>query len=358
MALLIYVIFKARKERSAILTLLSLLLMAVLILTHTVTALCLAILLFFFWLSFQAYKSIYLNRFDSPVSLYLAILFTVAMLAWWTYASGHISTLAELIKSGFRVELWELAEPAFEYMQTVPLSEYLLNLLGFLLFYMFSIIGSFYMLARKFGNRHSFALVLGGFALIAIAFLSLPLGLSGFLAHRWWTNSYLIMAIPAAVGFLSVCVYFKSSFSRAIILTILIFIISFFSVTAPQVNFDNRIYSENTAPRHAFTESELRAMNTVSNIWDGKVGVATNSARYYFALNRNMWVEEIAPSLYSRDFADCTDMIVIIRDEVVNNFFSFHGGGMKLDYDPREVLEEQGFDHLYDNGSVSAFSKQ
>jgi hypothetical protein len=142
-ALLIYVIFKARKGRSAILILLSLLLMAVLILTHTVTALSLAILLFFFWLSFQAYKSIYPKRFNSPVSLYLAILFTVAMLAWWTYASGHIFTLAEVIKSGFRVELWELTEPAFEYMQTIPFSEYLLNLLGFLLFYMFSIIGSF-----------------------------------------------------------------------------------------------------------------------------------------------------------------------------------------------------------------------
>jgi len=354
-ALVIYVIFKAQKGGALILTSLALLLMAVVILTHSITALCLAIVLFVFWLGFIAYKRIYLGRFQSPVTFYLAVLFTVGMLAWWTYASGHISNFVELMQWGFKVERWELAEPAFEYQQTVPFSEYLLNLMGFLLFYAFSFVGSFYMLAKRFGNRYGCALVLGGLVLAAIGFIALPLGLSGFLAHRWWYYSYIILAIPAAIGFLSVCAYFRSNLGRTMILAILILVISFFSITAPRANFDNRIYSENTASRSAFTESELSAMNTISNIWDGEVGVATSSADYYLEFNKDMLVKQIAPNLYSRDFTDCAYTIVIIRDEVVNNYFAFSGGGMKLDYDPREVLEEQGFSTIYDCGRVNAF---
>ena len=355
-ALAIYVIFKAPKERSLILTLLALLLMAVLILTHTITALCLAILLFLFWLGFDMHKRIYLSKFDSPVTFYLSILFTVGMFTWWTYASGHIYDLVELIRWGFKVEKWEAAEPTLKYVQMVPFSEYLLNLLGFLLFYAFAFVGWFYMLAKRFCNRHSFALVVSGLVLAAIGFFSLPLELSGFLAYRWWTYSYLILAIPAAIGFLTVCGYFRSNLGRTMILAILILVISFFSITAARANFDNRIYTQNTAARHAFTHSELSAMNTISEVWDGQVGVATSSADYYFGFNRDMWVVYIVPNLYSRDFAECTNMILIIRDEVVDNYFSFAGGGMKLDYDPRGVLEQQGFDRIYDSGTVAAFS--
>ncbi|MBA7642409.1 hypothetical protein ES703_50102 [subsurface metagenome] len=356
-ALSIYMILKAREEKSFILSFLSLLVMGVLILTHTITALCLAVLLFSFWLGYEAYKRLYRQKFYSPVTLYLSILFTVGMFTWWTYASGQLSTIKEIIEWGFRIERWQVAESSTQYMQTVPYFEILLSKLGFFLFFTFSIIGSFYLLAKRFGNKHSFALALGGLVLVVIAFFSLALELSGFLPHRWWLNAYLIMAIPAAVGFFLVCTCFKSKLSMALVLGVLIFMISFFSITAPEANFDNRIYTQNTAARSAFTESELCAMNTISNLWDGRVGVASSSAYYYFDFNRDMVVEETASNLYSRDFTDCTNMIVIIRDEVVNNYFSFSGGGMKLDYDPREVLEEQGFDHLYDNGSVSAFLK-
>jgi len=353
-AVLIYMIFKAREERSIILTFLYLLITGVLILTHTVTALCLAILLFSFWLGFELYKKIYRDKSEVPVTIWLAILFTVAMLSWWTYVSGHITTVAELIKYGFRIEMWALAEP----MVGVSPSEWLLSMLGFLLFYAFSVVGLLSMLAERFGNRHSFALILGGLVLLAIAFLSMPLGLTGVLPQRWWWNSHLILAIPAAVGLFSVCSWFKSSFSSALVLAILILGLSFFSITAAGANFDSRIYTKNTAARYAFIESELSAMNTISDISDGKVGVATPSARFYLEFNRNVPVEEIAANLSARNFTDRAGIIVMVRDEVVKNYFDFSGGGMKLDYDPRETLEEQGFSHVYDCGSVSAFWKQ
>jgi len=361
---IIYVILKAGESRpgriSISLTFLSFIFMSVLIMTHTLTALSMAVLLFSFWLGYKAYKRLYDRQFDIPVTLYLAILFTVAMFTWWMYVSGSISVLAEVLKSGLWVERWAPSDAYIDYWSTVSLSEYVLYMLGFLLFFTFSIIGSFYMLAKRFGNRHSFALILGGLVLVFIGFSSQALGLSGALAGRWWWNAHLIMAIPAAIGFLSICASFKSNFGKVIVLAILIFIITFFLITSAQANFDNLIYTKNTAARYAFTESELSAMNTVADMWDGKVGIAATTEYAYFVDNRAMLmeeVEEVVPCLLAKDFTECTDMIVIIREEIVNNYFTISAGGVKLDYDPREVLEQQGFDRIYDCGNVSAFSK-
>jgi hypothetical protein len=356
---LTYMVFAAKEKQPLIFTFLILLASGVVILTHTVGALSMAILLFSFWVGFELHKRLYRAKSDSTMTLSLAILVAVAMFAWWTYAAGKISTLADLIRWGFKVEQWAPAQQSIEYVHTVPYSEHVLTILGFLLFYAFSIIGSFYLLAKKFGNERSFALVLGGLVLVAIGFFSLPFGLSGTLPHRWWFASYPIMAIPAAVGFMLICARFKRSSVRIAALAIPIFVISFFSITAPTANFDNRIYSENTAPRDAFTESEIRAMDTISDLWDGRVGVATPEARYYLSYVRDRIVKETAGNLYYRDFSDCRGTIVIITDEIVNNVFSIGGtlggGYMKLDYDPREVLDEQRFNRIYDCGSTYAY---
>jgi len=356
--LLIYVLFKARETGSIALTSLALVTMGVLILTHSVTTLTMAILLFMFWLGFEIYKKVYRERFNVPVTLGLSVLFAVGMLTWWVYACGWSINI-----TGFMTSLWiERGAPVetyTDYWSKVSPSENMLYMLGFVLFWAFSVIGSLYMLAKRFGNRHGFALVLGGLGLVAILLVDFARGmsLSAVFAHRWWWSLHLIMAIPAAIGFLTVCAWLESKFIRALVLAILISIMSFLSITAPMANFDNRVYTENIAARYAFTESELSAMDAISSRWDGTVGVATSSAQYYFAFDRDMPAEEIASSLYAKDFSDCTNMIVIVTEEVVNNYFAFAGGGMKLNYDPREVLEEQGFDRIYDCRSVSAFLK-
>jgi len=357
-AMLIYMIFKARKMSSITLTFLYLPIMGVLILTHAVTAFALATLLFSFWIGFNIYKKMYRQRFDVPVSLWLAILFVIGMLTWWIYAAGWSSIVASFARSILSLEIAAPAEAYTEY-SPVPLYESMLSMLGFFLLLAFSAVGSFYMLAKRFGNGHSFALVVGGLVVLAILFFDFvrDMSFSGFFTHRWFFIVNMIMAIPAAVGFLTVCSWFRSKFSMASVLAILIFVISFFSITAPMANFDNKIYTQNSAYRAAFTESELSAMNTISNIGEDRLGVATNTELYYLRYNLNRSVTRIAPNLYSKDFTDLTNRILIIRDEIVNNYFQFSGGGMKLDYDPREVLEEQGFDRVYDCGSVSAFVK-
>ena len=132
---IIYLLFKIRKEKPTLAVSLSLLLMAVLILTHPIVTMCLAILLFVFWAGFQIYARLYGEKSATPVTLTIAILFTVAMFGYWTYVSGHLSGLARYMGEVFATELWgiPLEVVTQRYMLGVPLLELLFKNLGVIL---------------------------------------------------------------------------------------------------------------------------------------------------------------------------------------------------------------------------------
>jgi len=351
---IIYVLFKAKERRSITPICLCFLLMAVFILTHTVSALAMAILLFCFWIGFEIYKRAQRETFETPIGLYLSILFTVGMVSWWMYASGHLFTLAEYMRQGFMFEEGAPPEVAAAWKLEIAYPEYLLNMLGFLLFYAFATIGSLHMLSPATRHKHSFAIVLGGYVLITIAFLSQSAGHIGVFPHRWFYFSQLIMAVPAALGLIVVSSLSPNRLISRMLLVILILAMSFLMITNYRTNRDNPIYAENLTTRTAFTSSELQGMNTISDLWEGSVAVVYPDV-YYFNHNREMSTEELAPYLFSKDFSGCQDMMVVIREEIVDHPIYTSGGPLKLDYDPRRALEEQGFSRIYDCGAVSAF---
>ena len=352
---IIYVLFKARERRSITLICLSFLLMGVFILTHTLAALAMAILLFCFWIGFEIYKRAQRESFEVPISFYLAALFTVGMLSWWVYASELIQTFAEVIRWGLRVEMiLPYYEAVGAYRLGIAYSEHLLNMLGFLLFYAFAIIGSLHMLSPATRHKHSFVIVLGGAVLVAIAFFSQSLGFIGVLPSRWFYFSQIIMAIPAALGLILVSTLSRNRLISRVLLVILILTVSFLMITNYRTNRDNPIYAENLTIRTAFTASELQGMNTVSDTWEGRVAVVQPDY-YYLSFNKKVYTEELAPYLCSKDFSDCQEAMVIIRQEITSHPFASFGGILKLDYDLRQALEEQGFSCIYNCGAVSAF---
>lgn len=357
MIMIIYLLFIAKKRKPFILICLSLLFMGVFILTHTITALAMAILLFCLWIGFEIYKRAQRVSFEVPVSFYISSLFTVGMLGWWMYASGHFSFLAELIKSGFTLEEWSHNVIETGYIGQIAYSEFLLNMLGFLLFYTFAIIGSLHMISPACRNSHKFVLVLCGFVLLAIAALSLPLERTGFLTGRWFIYTQLIMAIPFAVGLISVSRLFRNRLASGGLLLTMILITSFLMTTNSTTNFDNPIYAKNLTTRNALTTSEQQGMNTITDIWEGAIG-AVYPEIYYFRWNRDVNAEAMAPCLLSEDFTDCQEALLVVREEILENPIQSGKGTLKLDYDLPTTLEEQGFSRIYDCGSVSAFLQQ
>jgi hypothetical protein len=356
-SILIYLVL-VKKQVNLIYTYLTMVVMLVLILSHALSASCLAIILFCFLEGFLLYGILNLKKVGLALILYFFLFFTVAMFGWWIYFSNQSSILKQLIQSDFHISAWKTSDAYAQYMLTVPYSEYFLDLLGFLVFIAFSIVGSFYMLSKKFGSKETFALVIGGLSILLISFITLPLGLTGFLAQRWWYYAYLVLAIPAAIGVFSICRCFSSKIIRTIVMSVLIFILAFFSFTSPEVNYDNRIYNKNTGDRYALTKSEISDFGAIADIWDGTVGVVSAPDYYFFSYNQHMNVKDISSNLFNQDFSGLNNVLVIIDNEILTDIPDVAGGLYRLNYDPRSALERDGFICIYQGADTSAYLKQ
>lgn len=355
---IIYLLFKVRRDKPIMSVSLAMLLMATLILMHTVTAMCLAILLFVLWAGLEIYGRLNREKLTATVTLTIATLFSVAMFSWWTLVSGHIRTLADLIKVGFTEEYFVpgiLVEETAQYMSGVPLFERLFNNFGMFLFFALSLIGCFYMISRRFGDRYSFATATGGVVLLALGFLPMAAGRS-IIEERWHYFSQVMLAVPLAIALLLLCnALGKSNLVKASVVAITTFLLCFLMIMSPVANQDNHQFSPNTGARYAFTQSELQAADTVSKVWKGEIG-----ADWYYGdvFRFELRFDEFSPiddSLYTADFSERQDMLIMVRDEIREHPFNAGPGILKVEHDPGPALEEQGFSCVYSCGDVSAF---
>jgi len=359
MPILLYAIFKARQDRLIILIYIFFIMCMVLIVTHALAALGVAMFLFLFFLASEIYKKVYHVKFNVPITLVSAIFFTVAMYAWWIYVAEHyIVAIGSLIKEGFLTTTGGFAIQAQTH-STKDVLEVLLSVFGFFLNVGLSITGSFYMLSKKFVNGHGFSLAICGYAFLAIIFFSLIMGMVGLLPGRWYLILQIIIAIPAAIGLFLICTIFKKKLEKTLILIILIIVLSFFMITDPCANMDNPIYSKNTTNCLAFTDSELIAITTISNIKEDRMIWIDQYPRYYLKYTKNITSRSVTPQLLSKDFTSSSGEIIVIREEIVKSpFGAYESGVIKIEYDPRTLLDEQRFNRIYDSKSVSAFLKE
>jgi hypothetical protein len=358
---IIYLLLKATKEESSLrMSFVILVLMGALILTHTVTAAWMSVILAVFVTAYVVYSSIYKQTRVSikRITFGIPVLFAVGTLSWWTYVSGHMETLGQLIKSGFTAASFinPMPDKVVQYMYNVPSPEQLFNNLGAFLFFSTSLIGCLYMIS-KFGNSHSFAMAIGGLVTMALSFFPLLLNIQ-IITERWLYFSQILLALPLAITF---CLLFSSMRNKVVgslLLVALTFSLSFLMMLSSAANLDNSTFLPNTQVRDALTESELRAVQTITEIWNGTIGLDhyCSSLPSGQSLSFSMRsTQDISEEIYNKNFSGARDMLVMIRKEIVDHPFVLFQVIYKLDYDPRETIVAQGFSRVYDCGTVEGF---
>ena len=349
----LYLLFFKLRNRSRLPSaFLCMVVLATIVLTHTVTAMCMAILLFVAWGALVIYWA-YHPRADNHVSLIAPIGFTIAMFAWWTYASGSVGTLADLINWGFSVDYFTSnPEEIRGYATAIPPGEQLFNNLGMFLFFAFSFIGIFYMISRR-GGSSSFAMAWVGMAPLAIGFFSLISGHS-VIEHRWWYFAQILLSIPLAVA-----IYIVGTWKSKLPLHLYSFIfglvvaLSILMIMSPPANIDNLMFSPNSHMRFSPTEAELTSVTTLINKWDGLI-----KTDEYLAGSQKFQYPQVSAfcqQLYSDDYLSLSDHIIIIRKATVGRPFKIFSSIYKLDYDLNVRLDGLGFSRIYDSNSGSGY---
>lgn len=375
--IIIFLLFKLRRERKkrVVTTSLILLFFAALILTHTVTTLCMALLLLGFWVGSRIYDWLFRERDLAPaINVSLVVIFIVAMVGWWAYC-GRISYLTRPIQTlapasipvsapaseAYLVNYWTYEVPGSnpkvtQYMASTAFPAELLLYLGMVLFFAFSIFGVLYLISRRGISKNSFVICLS--ILIPLAFGFFPNYFNQGLMHRWWYFSQILLAIPLGVFFLLIYEILKDKIGKVILLAALIAGLTFLMVMNPVANLDSPAFAQERAARYAFTDSEVQAFDTASTFYNGEIGIDTYGVRpLQLILAPNNEISGIDKALASRGYGGCQNMLVLIREEVANRPFKCYQAIYELPYEPRQALEKQGFSKVYDCGSVSGFIK-
>lgn len=349
---IMFIIFKVRKEKPFIGTLIVMFLMGTLILTHTITTMFLNILFYAFWIGSEAYITLfYEEKTYQSVTLNISILFSIGMLGYWTYASGHIGNLARLIKWGFGKQF--LADYTYRYISEIFFWERLFSYSGIFLFFSISFIGCFYMLSKQFRNSKRVISIIGGIVILCIAFIFILFG-KNVIADRWFYFSQILLAIPLSLSILLIVGIFRNKFITGLLMSLIVFILSFIFILNPTANMDNRLFFPNSGIRFAYTESELHAIDTISIIWNGTIG-GDWYCKYPFELQLNQEYIYIDDSFYARDFTDLQGIMIFVREEILKHPYLTIRGPIKLKYDIHIALDNQKFSHIYDCGSASSY---
>lgn len=350
----IYLTMKSESRCPVRLLVLSMLLMTVLILTHTMAALCLAMFLLLAVLGLAFYRRIYQEGFKTAITLSLFVLFSVAMVAWWMQGTAKpFETLRELFSRDFSSEMWtQPLSQSVQYMREIPFGEYILRVIVDPIFWSLSFVGCLVFFSKRFGGRYGFVLAVGGLVVLGIGIFSEPLGI-GVLPDRWQFASLVLLAIPAGIGLLAIVGALKGSTARALLMGAFVGALVFVSIASPLANTDRSITTKNSTVRHAFKESERIAATTIA---DARWNNVASDAYYLMLLPSpsGMLRRNLNTSFVTSDFGNREDRVVVIRQEVVEEPF-YLPNVYKLDYDPREVLRQQGFSRVYDCGTVEAF---
>lgn len=330
--------------------------LAAIILTHTVTTACMAVVLFLTWGACRLYDLVRKDtaRRAYPVTLGMASVFLAGALGWWYFVSGHAAVLFDLIRQGFTRDYF-VSNPAVvdAYPELVPVFEQVFNNIGMFIFFTLSLIGILYLVARRERNGFAFAAV--GLVLLALGFFPLVTGLS-FIEHRWWYFAQILLCVPLAVSLLLVGGLPRTR-TRAGMLVVAagIGLLVFAMILSPAANNDTHIFSGNSAVRTGFTASEMQAIDTVDAVRTGPVWADryvqvvdyVNSDPGFILPGDDMLIE----GAYRSYGADA----VLTREYIRDRPIFCYDGMFRPAHDPERTLDMEGYGRVYASGSASLF---
>jgi len=322
---------------------------ASIILTHTITAMCMAILLFIIWGVLAVYQSSD-SATETHVPLLVPVSFTIAMLIWWTFVTGSMKILIDLIRSAFSIDYFIATPEEFRNLY-MPFGEQVFNSLGEFSFFAISLIGILYMISRR-GNDLTVAIAWAGITPLVIGFFPVIFGLA-VIEHRWFYFAQILLSVPLAVAIHMVGTRGpKSPTSCPLLISGFVIALSFLMIMSPAANIDNTEFSPNTIWRVTLIESELHAQ-TILDHYGGvsKSDVYHSNALRHMGYDAQPFCAEVA----TQDLQSMGGDLILIRDTIRRDPFMLFSTPYKLGYDLKSAMNVADFGQVYDSGSVYAY---
>lgn len=259
---------------------LTILLLAALIFTHTVSYFIMAVFLAMAAIGSNVHRFLYPHRSQLEREVVttptLAQLFVVAMLghAMYVYVTSEGTSFFQFMVRSYYGSITATAEFIVTKVSPV-ISEQgwlgpILNISGYLLLLLFGVIGCLLWLSWKHHSNIKTSLISALIVMIGLS-LSFPLfRIAEIEWARWTVFYYVIVSIPAAMSIVTITNCVKYQTLRNIVLSCLIFGFSFFMITNSVANMDSPVYAPHLNERLAYTEAEV-AVREIAGVYDGQI---------------------------------------------------------------------------------------
>jgi len=266
--LLFFLIASRRNGVTRPFLILSITIMFLLILTHTIAPFVTLVILVIAWIASQICRVFPSKaKFESPVLLATVLIFLVGLLSYWVYYAGMINYLGVMIE--------QVLATGVVIQQPVASDRSVLDItfqhLPKLVFVFFTILGGLSVLNIQNLDRKTLLqvwLLITAVLMMMVTFLINYMGTFGALIPaRWFVFMNLLIALPSAIGILRMVG--RKRWSNVVVPFVVLLLITGIMTTAYQANI-TQVVPWVTQSRDAFTTSEMMAAGTVSQKTDFK----------------------------------------------------------------------------------------
>ncbi len=244
--------------------------------------------------------------------------------------------------------------------------ETLFNVSGMLLFFGAALVGVLILAKSKSWGSYVWWMTGLGTLTLAVGCVPMLFGVS-VLQQRWWYLSQACLALPlAAVVGLGLYTKRRTVIAGVLALTVLM---TFLAAVGRPDNMDNQTFSKNQLVRYALTGPEVATLIRIHEEHPGAIlgldGYYLTAARQTLGYGQALkdWgyrkLTNTSPNLLSGEFGNVKADIILLRQMLVDDPIADGGGVIyHLTYDPKVVIQEQGWEMVEDNGSVAIFIKK
>jgi len=260
--MILYLVFAAPRKNKFLFTLLALLVMAMLIMTHTFVTAVLVVILAAGWLMFLILTPLSSKEDNKqPLTLNIVLLFICATMAYWMYVSGFTYYIVDTINYALSLDPQKLAILVFP----MSIAEELWVKLPTFMFIFFAILGCLAVFnIREFSQKRLLriwlALLCGALVIVNFVIFYIP-QLGPLVRERWFVFVGLIIAIPVARGIMYIAG--RKSW-QAVTATFLLVLCLSGVMTTSYISNVQSVITWGPESYHASTASELVAADTIS----------------------------------------------------------------------------------------------
>lgn len=239
---------------------------------HAVSSFILLVTLLGLSLGTEIYNKVY----GKKTSLYLfsvTILAAIELLQYWMialYSKGGASFFNRTVwylnlsvnnYAGFL----NIPETVLEYAVTLPpFSERFVDLMGFSILLLFSIIGALFWISPKYRNKFTISIATCIILLFSISFGFPTFGLRNIIPDRWFIFEYFFLSMMTSFALMEMLKRIHNPKKIQLFIMSFFFLFCFLMISNTTSNTDSPLWLKNSTPSEEFTNIEMQGFDTLS----------------------------------------------------------------------------------------------